>query len=286
MKIVNVIGGLGNQMFQYALVIALRERFREDIYVDTTSFKTYGLHNGLELERVFNIKLLKSSPKDIKKLTYYSGFYKLNRFMQKYLPRKKTMCNEFPLERFDKSKLYINQDMYYEGYWQHYSYFNEYKDIILKEYQFQGELSDEATEYMRRIIKGNSVAIHIRRGDYLKEKYYKGICDIEYYKKAITYLNSIDDSFHYYIFSNDIQWCKENIASMLVNYTFVDCHKGADSYKDMLLMSLCEHMILANSSFSWWAAYLNKNEGKIIAPLKWTNNPKTYQRQLPDWVLV
>ena len=286
MKIVNIIGGLGNQMFQYALLIALRERFKEDIFVDTTSFATYGLHNGLELEKVFGIRLHLASIKDIEKLAYYSPNYKWNRIMKRCFPRKKTTCYEFPLTKFIKEKLYLAGDMYYEGYWQHYSYFDEYRDIIKQEYHFQGSFNEEALMIRNAIINDNSVAIHIRRGDYLKEKDYIGICDLEYYRAAIDILNKRYATLHYYIFSNDLEWCKENIAPLLKQYSFVDCHKGEESYKDMWLMSLCKNMILANSSFSWWAAYLNENEGVIIAPKKWTNNSKTYSRQLPNWILV
>ena len=286
MKIVNIIGGLGNQMFQYALVIALRERFQEEIYVDTSAFTSYTLHNGLELERVFGIKLKHALLPDIKKLTFHSRHYKLKRLMQIIFPRKRTTCYEFPLAKFDKNKLYEACDMYYEGYWQHYSYFDEYKEIIRNEYKFQGSLSETAELIKNCIINNNSVSMHIRRGDYLKEKDYIGICDVEYYRSAIEYINRHSPNAHYFIFSNDMEWCKEFITPLLSRYTCVDCHTKDDSYKDMWLMSLCKKMILANSSFSWWGAYLNTSADVIIAPKVWTNNPNTYPRQLPNWILL
>ena len=140
MKIVNIIGGLGNQMFQYAFLLALQKRFNEKIYADITSFSDYGKHNGLELETVFNIKLNTATRKDIKRLSYYSSIYKLNRFMKKLFPRRKTMCSEFPLNKFAKEKLYAIGDMYYEGYWQNYKYFEEIKEEIFKAFKFPNDL--------------------------------------------------------------------------------------------------------------------------------------------------
>lgn len=285
MKIVYIIGGLGNQMFQYALTIALRERFHEDIYVDATSFASYGRHNGLELERVFGIKLLHAPIEEIKRLACYSRYYKLRRIIKKFYRRKPTICNEFPLSRFDRNKLYETGDMYYEGYWQHHAYFDEYKDIIKSEFQFQGTLSKEAESIREKILSENSVAIHIRRGDYLKIKLYQGLCSLDYYKSAVDHFYAKESAPHFFIFSNDIEWCRDNLTSMLGNYTIVDCHGGADSYKDMWLMSMCKHMILANSSFSWWAAYLNSNNGDIIAPEKWINDESMYHVQMPEWIL-
>ena len=286
MKIVDIVGGLGNQMFQYALAIVLEKRFGEPVYVDVSTFETYKVHNGLELERVFGLKLNKATWWQITRLAYYSRNYKLNRLMRKILPRRKTMCFEFPLEKFDEHKLYTSDSMYYEGYWQHARYFDEYAEDVKRTFTFAGELLGRSADFRNVIELSNSVSIHIRRGDYLQEKNYCGLCDENYYKAAVEHICKHVDNPHFFIFSNDVEWCKEHIVPMLEEYDIVDCHSGQDSYKDMWLMSLCKHMILANSSFSWWAAYLNKNKGIVIAPKVWTRNKKTYNRQLSEWILM
>lgn len=288
-KIVNIIGGLGNQMFQYALLLTLQKRFGEKIYADTSSFKTYKLHNGLELERIFSIQLNVALPKDISRLAYYSSNYKLNRAMKKFLPRKKTMCMEYPLNRFDKGLLFKSGDMYYEGYWQHYSYFEEYRNEIIQVFQFNKELMcAEAKKIESSILqKQEPISIHVRRGDYLSDKEFGGICTPQYYKNAIDEIYKRCQNPYFYIFSNDIEWCRKHLSDFMQGHKFVDCNKGEDSWCDMYLMSLCKNMIIANSSFSWWAAYLNLRKDKIVfAPPIWTHNKKKYQRQLPNWILV
>jgi hypothetical protein len=129
-----------------------------------------------------------------------------------------------------------------------------------------------------KILSTNSVSIHIRCGDYLSPKYisiYGGICTIEYYKRAISYILQTVDNPVFFIFSDDIEWTKDNIT--INNAIFVSNNKGINSFLDMYLMSICKHNIIANSSFSWWGAYLNKNKNKkVIMPNRWFNS------KLPD----
>lgn len=288
MKIVNIIGGLGNQMFQYALVVVLSNRFKENVLVDVKSFNTYKLHNGLELENVFGIKLHKASLWQIWKVSKGSSIYLINRILKKKFPRRKTECVEFPLANFDKAKLYDPGNMYYEGNWQHWRYFEDYKEEIIKTYKFIRPLEGKAKVICDIISNCNSVSIHIRRGDYLKEPKYCNICTLDYYKKACEYIKNRVSNPHFFVFSDDLEWCKDNLVQMMDKYTLVDCNKGNESYRDMQLMSMCKYMILANSSFSWWAAYLNKRQIFVIAPQTWINSTKSYKepRQLPEWILI
>lgn len=126
---------------------------------------------------------------------------------------------------------------------------------------------------MRRIIETNSVSIHIRRGDYLSEinqGLYGGICTEMYYAKAITYICNKIDQPSFFVFSNEIDWVKNNVD--IPNPTYIDFNNGADSWQDMFLMSQCKHNIIANSSFSWWGAWLNRNTNKIvITPSRFIN---------------
>lgn len=287
MKIVSVLGGLGNQMFCYAFAIALQNRFpEEEIKVDVSSYGTYGLHNGLEIEDIFDVRFAKASKEEIKRLAYYSDNYKLGRIMKRILPRKTETCYEFPLSKQDRKALYTSGDKYYEGYWQNYRYFHYYREEILKAFVFNKTLPISVEKIKQQIESTNSVCLHIRRGDYLKKKMYQGCCDIDYYLRAIDYIKKIVENPHFFIFSNDTAWCQDNITPILgEHFTIVDCNRGKDSYIDMQLMSYGKYMIIANSSFSWWAAYLNQTPNmKVVSPVLWSNNMKSYDRQLPEWI--
>ena len=134
----------------------------------------------------------------------------------------------------------------------------------------------------------DSVSIHVRRGDYLKSRLYKNICEVDYYRNAIIKAKEIvGKEAHFYFFSNDIEWCTNHLSDLIDDNHFhkVDWNTGANSYKDMLLMSGCRVNIIANSSFSWWSAYLNQREDKIvIAPKKWINKKILNPIQLPEWI--
>lgn len=292
MKIVRIIGGLGNQMFQYAFLISLREKYKQKIYADISSFNGYNLHNGLELEKVFNIKLFIANPFDIKKLSYATNSYIKQRLCRHLLPKKKTECIESSKGDFINSVFTNSGDCYYEGYWQNYKYFHDYYNIISNEFTFRFDsLIFENNELLKivNLYRVYSVSIHIRRGDYLNSKRFKNICNIDYYNNAIKKALAICPNAYFFIFSNDTDWCKKNVTNMITQnkLLFIDWNNNENSYIDMYIMTLCRINIIANSSFSWWAAYLNKNDDKIIiAPEKWTNDYISFKRQLPDWILI
>jgi len=256
--------------------------------VDYSYFKTYNVHNGLELKRVFNLELPQASFFELLKVTRPVYSFKFSRAIRKMFPARKTECLEASDYTYNDS-VFEHGNKYYDGYWQNYRYFIEYKDDILKAFTFSMPINNQS-EALIDELKGkyNTVSLHVRRGDYLKAKNYAGLCNLEYYKKAITYIIENTQNPSFYIFSDDIEWCKENISPLLGSndYKFVDFNRGKDSPLDMLLMSSCQHNIIANSSFSWWAAFLNKHEDKIVcAPEKWTNTKVNCKFQMPEWIL-
>ena len=289
MKIVNILGGLGNQMFQYAFLIALRESTGVETFYDASLFRTYPLHNGFELDKRFNITTRQATAKEIWKLTYYTSSFFCYRILKR-LPKRKTMLYEPKHCVFTPSLLDDNADRYYYGIWQDYHYFDKYKDIIKKEFTWKEPLDKKNQEAYDRFKVGTTVSLHIRRGDYLKEWRYKNICELDYYKKALEYVSSQRYSnVKFAIFSNDPTWCKENVVPLLNDseYTMVDWNQGAASYKDMQLMTACKINIIANSSFSWWATYLNIHDDNLtIAPQKWTNDVAYFDRQMEGWILL
>lgn len=288
MKIVKIIGGLGNQMFQYALLVALRETFREEILMDVSTFDSYKLHNGFELERIFNITARRATGNEICQLTRFTCNYRLSRIYRILLPIKPTEKVEHRDCRFDDTILVDNRSLYYDGIWQNYLYFDRFKDKIKQEFSYRIPLDERNIEDEKSFQEDLTVSLHIRRGDYLKHKNYRGLCGIDYYTAAVEYVKKkYGPDVKFAVFSNDMAWCEEHILPLLDGrYIQVHWNTGMDSYKDLRLMSACRVNIIANSSFSWWAAYLNEHPDKeVIAPRIWTNIPVKFDRQMPSWTL-
>lgn len=291
MKIIKFYGGLGNQLFQYAMLVAIREHFKEELLMDTSVYASYGLHNGLEINRIFATTAKEATPAQIKKVSWFTTNYKLLRLIHYCLPARKTEFKERTYGKYYPEVFEKSGDYLYDGYWQHHEYFKESRDAILKEYSLRDPLdSRNQKAYDEYKASGNIVSIHVRRGDFLKSKNYRGLCGKEYYRKAIEKAKTIiGEDAKFVFFSNDINWCKENLADLIApdNITFADWNRGADSYKDMILMTACRVNIIANSSFSWWGAYLNQRSDQIvIAPVKWINKKMPDTIQMPDWILI
>lgn len=289
MKIVRIIGGLGNQMFQYALYLALKHKYpEEEIFIDASLMGSYKVHNGLEIDRVFGVELPQATFSQLLKLTIPTYNYKLSRLVEKVFPKRDTeYCD--PSRYFEVDEVMTCGDRYYNGYWLHFEYFEDCQDVIKNTYRFKLPLNDRNRMILEKIRKTKgSVSIHVRRGDFIKSPLYSGICDVVYYKEAIKYVIDRCKECHFFIFSDDIEWCKENITPLLETneYDFIDWNKGDDSPIDMQLMSECQNNIIANSTFSWWAAFLNNNPDKIVcSPKKWLNARETRPVQMSSWIL-
>jgi len=269
MKIVKFLGGLGNQMFQYAFYLSLSNKHNK-VKADISGFENYELHNGLELENIFNIKLDKASTFSIKIFdpTYSTWIY---RKLRRILNLKKAYLKEQNPFLFDNGVLNDSKNRMYWGYWQNVGYFEHINDKIRHSFIFKNPLENENLNISKLIIESESVSIHIRRGDYIGHDLLGGICDLNYYKEAISLIKSHVLNPTFFIFSNDIEWCKENLK--IIEAYYISWNRNKESYIDMQLMSICKHNIIANSSFSWWGAWLNPNKSKIvIAPKKWIND--------------
>lgn len=173
------------------------------------------------------------------------------------------------------------------GGWHNPSYFASVEEQVRQAFQFNTlHLDKHNSQLIEKINLCNSVAIHVRRGDFVKEsKLFGNIATPEYYKKAIEYIKRHVEDPVFYVFSDDIVWCRENIKEKDVRY--IDFNTGQDSWKDMMLMSKCKHNINANSTFSWWGAWLNDNPEKIvIVPNKFTNTEGSEQIYPKDWIKI
>jgi hypothetical protein len=273
MIVANVIGGLGNQMFQYASGLALAHLHQTGFEIDVSGFRGYALHNGFELNRVFNISAKTCSTGNMYKMLSISGAKFVRRVLRRpafsKIRHKKHIVE--PSHAYWAPFLSLSNHLYLDGYWQSEKYFKEIDAVIRGEFTFKPSMNTHNNNIAEQIKATNSVSLHIRRGDYVSnpQNAFIGTCSLDYYASAIKYINSVVPQAHFFIFSDDVDWVKANLI-LESKHTYVDFNKGADSYNDMRLMSLSKHNIIANSSFSWWGAWLNNHSDKIvIAPKKW-----------------
>ena len=278
MNRVLIYGGLGNQMFQYALNVALNQKGNKSKILFSNFFYD-NHHNGFNLGYAFQLKLPLAA-KTYNFLLLNTGILYKNRISNKVLSRFIPKYHNSVPAYNEKKEFIFDQDVFHQeskmivGTWQSEEYFKDIRNILLEEFIFRQPTDKKNLELIDKIKNTNSVSIHIRRGDYLKERWiatHGVIRDAKYYNDSTSHINQKVEQPHYFIFSDDISWAKENLS--LSNCTFINHNKGKDAYIDMYLMSLCKHNIIANSTFSWWAAWLNKNEDKIvIMPERWLNN--------------
>jgi hypothetical protein len=279
MQIIWCLGGLGNQMFQYAFYRRL-QLDGKNVALDISGFNDYALHYGFELERVFGLRINLANFDEVNKIKQMvSGAAVFQKIWWKISNSKPIIHQKY----FGYHYGYVNvqESVYYEGYWQSEKYFGDRADIIRKDFSFP--VLDNRNEVYAELIRNcNAVAIHIRMGDYVSHPLHGGISTLDYYQQAVDIIKAKVLNPHFFIFSNDISWCKINLN--LENAVYITGNEGENSYKDMQLMSMCKHNIIANSSFSWWSAWLNNSQDKIvIAPKKWFNDSKINTKDLiPD----
>jgi len=272
MIIVQMSGGLGNQMFQYALYKQL-EFMGKDVRMD--DFTCYESQSSRPRQiEIFPVHYKRATKEELIELTDASLLTK-DRIRRKLFGRK---TKSYPEKQFNyDSKVLELTEAYLEGCWQSENYFCDVVQLLKTDFQFPKPKDQTNQAYLDQIDNSISVGVHIRRGDYLQAKYnglYEGICTPEYYQEAIEFMKIENSSCHFFLFSNDPDWVREQYKGS--EYTVVDCNDEETGYFDMLLLSKCKHQIIANSSFSWWAAWLNTNaDKKVIAPTKWLNGRDT-----------
>jgi len=277
MIIVKLHGGLGNQLFQYSLGRNLAIKNKTQLKLDLRTFETYKLHK-FSL-KFFNISAEIAFSSEIRKYKRYNHTIKDKIF--NYFNRNPEKITKELNFNFIPEILNSPDNTYLEGYWQSEKYFRDSATVIKDEITLKPEFSQQGEDVLGLIKTTNSISLHIRRADYItNEKTFMvhGACSTEYYQNAVEKLQTVDDK-NLFIFSDDILWAKENIRLPFPSY-FVD-HGADKNYLDLYLMSQCRHNIIANSSFSWWGAWLNNNPDKIvIAPKNWFNDQTRDDRDL------
>ena len=284
-------GGLGNQMFQYAAGKAIALRTGADLLFDIIWLRRwrdnldtprdYELHHFPALVNIpiadFKLcqKLGLIDPFDVS----LSGKLKrhLSGMVRCLIPQRSFIREHGSSHYLELSARTLRGDIYLDGYWQSERYFADFAKLIRADFTFPSITDNQNLELLENISKFPlSVSLHVRRGDYIHNvktaAYHGGICSMEYYLKAIQIIKELLGEPFFVVFSDEPSWVRANFT-LPGNTVYVDWNSGSNSFLDMQLMASCNHHIIANSSFSWWGAWLGHNPRKtVIAPSRWFNN--------------
>ncbi|WP_163407787.1 alpha-1,2-fucosyltransferase [Flavobacterium ajazii] len=274
MILIKIQGGLGNQMFQYAFANILAKKNKNQIVIEDSIYKLTDKREGytprnFELS-IFDNEYVFAKKSDVLLFDNLSFINKVKRKLKLNYPKK---FNE-PTFEFSVKANSLKSPVFAIGYFQSFKYFKGFENDIKDLFIFPiNKLSPKNIDLVPLLKNQNTVAVHIRRGDYITDaitNQFHGSCSFEYYTEAISLITSQLENPTFVFFSDDSEWVKENFEDFEFNKIFVDHNKGSDSWMDMFLMSICSHNIIANSSFSWWSAWLNNNpKKKVVAPKNW-----------------
>ena len=292
MIISQVLGGLGNQMFQFAAGRALAAFFGTGHKLDVSAYAHTEIHQGFELDRVFHATIETSTSLEMRNLLGWQANSGLRRLLGRPAFRKlrRSALIVEPHFHYQDLRVVATNNVYLSGYWQSEKYFSMAEADIRQQFRFKPLPSTENQEWLDAIARTNSVSIHIRRGDFVSSKKnlaYHGVCSRDYYAAAILAIAAKVSNPTFFVFSDDLEWVKSSMH-LSDDCRYVVHNSGIESFNDMRLMSKCKHNIIANSSFSWWGAWLNDNPQKIVvAPKKWFAHDASTQDLIPaGWLTM
>lgn len=284
MLIIQLTGGLGNQMFQYAAAKAQALRVGTELYLDKTHFFT--TPTGKKNLRQYELNCFA-----VNEQFKQPAFHWIKKFfkVQNVYPGLTTYRE--PHVHVDHTFFEIKDNTYIEGFFQSEQYFKSAEELIRKEYTFRNPPTGKNAELLKKINTVNAVSIHVRRGDYVNNPEtlkMHGICGLDYYQNAIRLIEEQVNAPYFFLFSDEPEWVQQNFN---LNHPFeiISHNKGSNSFEDMRLMAACRHNIIANSSFSWWGAWLNNNPEKtVIAPRVWFANPNWSSKDIipQNWIKI
>lgn len=290
MIIVKLTGGLGNQLFQYAAGRSLSLRHNTELLIENSFYLAPSKKvtpRNYELDK-FNINARLCTDVERKKLLSYTNKY-IKR-LRAFLPN---MGNYYFASETNTNINFesLPFDTFLDGYWQSEKYFLTNKELIINEFSIKPPLSDFSKIHLDNIKKSNSVSLHIRRGDYVSlptANSTHGLCELDYYTRSIEKIIETVENPIFFIFSDDMKWTSENLQIQHPHF-FITQNNEENAFQDLHLMSQCKHNIIANSSFSWWGAWLNTNKYKIvIAPKKWFADPARSSSEIipASWITL
>jgi hypothetical protein len=294
MIIVELNGGLGNQLFQYAAGRSLAHRNNCELFLNTDQLDVIQRE---QTKRYFELDNFNHTGKILRKKMKLPIILKFVPWFSNFIGSLKVFVEN--KNNFNIEFLKLSGNIYLVGYWQSYKYFEDISHIIYNELNPSVRLSDYSRNLCNDIINStqNTIALHVRRGDYVSNKSaasYHGTMGNNYYRKSIEYIFSRLESVKIYVFSDDPLWCKLNLPLEGIDSSVVNGNSGKDSWQDMIIMSHCKHHIIANSSFSWWGAWLADQRNQdfnriVIAPIQWFSNStdnNTADRFPAHWVTL
>jgi Glycosyl transferase family 11 len=291
---VSLYGGLGNQLFQFATALSLAQRQKTKVFLDLSWFNKDHIKAG-ETPRAYalNVYDLESY------VSYQSGFnfwerkYSsrwINFLIRKYIKFGATYIRE-ESTNFNPELLKSLPPIWLDGYWQSYKYFEDIQDLLRKIIGTPREMSPQTSAMLSRIKASESICIHVRRGDYVTNQSaaeFHGLCGLNYYYAGLDLIVKNLNQPHAYIFSDDPLWVKYNF-NLDIPSTVVDINGSENAHQDLWLMAACRHFLIANSSLSWWGAWLSGNSNKIVvAPKQWfLNNQYSTEDLIPlNWIRI
>lgn len=292
MIVIKMMGGLGNQMFQVALACKLKHLQRE-VKVDTSYFASLNEAEMLQKDTprdcalaLFDLNLEEAEPAEIERLQNPQMSWSRKVLYKLTGRRREQKVYVENSHKYLPALLQI-EDAYLMGYWQSEKYFKDIRSEICKCFAFAKiELTDKNAEMKEQMGVEESVSIHIRGGDYLQKQnqnLFGGICTRKYYEMAIDRIRNEVQNPSFYVFTNDIEWAQKVLPSDM-NFQFITWNGEEKAYIDMILMSKCRHHIIANSSFSWWGAWLGRQEGITIAPMRWMHDTEVEDIDCEGWI--
>lgn len=295
MIIVKLMGGLGNQMFQYAAGRRLAGRYGTKLKFDGSFL--YRNYSGctprqLELQHL-NLELHLATPLEVAEVVgkgpnlFVTGLVRIKQFCGIGGRRGTVYCES--VYHYDSMYEVMSDHAYLEGYWQSPQYFVGIEQLLREEFQVTTPLDEKNIEMLEQIRSCNAVSVHVRRGDYITNPnaaQHHGVCGINYYREAVTHMDSLVQRPVYFVFSDDPDWTREHLG-FIQGAEYVVCNGSDRGTEDFRLLSNCRHHIIANSSFSWWGAWLGADtDKKVIAPARWYlhNNIGTTNLFPASWI--
>lgn len=272
MVVVKLMGGLGNQMFQYAAGKSLSLRLKTSLKLDLAWYQKQSLSTT---PRKYELSIFDLPDNQANRLERWFIASLGTRFTDKNLS-------------FQPAFNHLSGQIYLDGYWPSEKYFLTHAQLIRSLYKFPKHVSPQTNKYHQQILTTHAIAVHIRRGDYAnsaKTRAFHGLLSLKYYHQAITLMQTRLPKPTFYFFSDDLPWVKKTFQP-IPHVVWVDT-KVAPDWEQLYLMTQCQHHIIANSTYSWWGAWLNPSESKIVvAPQRWFTNPsmKTKDITPAKWI--
>lgn len=288
MIITELTGGFGNQLFQYAAGLSLSMHHKVPLKVNPLAFNKPDPTTGSV--RFFDLQNL-SDPPEVANLGEIDSFCKLSaakKLAEKIMPFHKRSVYKEKGAGFDSDFFNAAREVYIKGNRQSEKYFKPYEEEVRQKLRLSNKVIANVEHYGNNFRRQDTVALHIRRGDYLTQVALEwlGLLPLEYYQRALTTLCEKVDLKQAVVFSDDIEWVKQHLL-LEIETIYASGSISHSSMEDFYLMSCCRHQVIANSTFSWWAAYLNEYpEKRIVAPNKWYNKTDINDKDLvpSEWI--